>query len=262
MVCRHHRRLDHRHRRSAAHPGCHDRGHNSSVRYGRALALSAQGDRRRGGFRPARGRRLLAGSPESMNKAVRFVLVLIALPAPALAQRAPVLRQIKVPHSYYFREMYLPQVTSGPSSVTWSPDGTELIYSMQGSLWRQRLGSEEAKQLTAGGGYDYQPDWSPDGASVVFSSYRNDAIELRLLDLTSGDSRSLLADSAVSVEPRWSPDGTRIAFVSTAYEGRWHIFVAPFQSGRLGTPERITEDRDSGLPRYYYGVRDQYLSPT
>ena len=54
---------------------------------------------------------------------------------PVAAQREPVLRQIKVPHAYYYREMYLPQLTSGPSGVTWSPDGQELIYSMQGSLW-------------------------------------------------------------------------------------------------------------------------------
>src|SRR3954467_15336859 len=119
------------------------------------------------------------------------ITLLLSVPGvatPVWAQRAPVLQQIKVPHAYYFREIYLPQPTSGPSSVTWSPDGTELIYSMQGSLWRQRLGSEEAKQLTGGGGYDYQPDWSPDGASVVYSSYRNDAIELRLLDLRAGES--------------------------------------------------------------------------
>jgi TolB protein len=191
------------------------------------------------------------------------LLGLLALTTPVGAQRAPVLRQIKVPHGYYFREMYLPQVTSGPSSVAWSPDGSELIYSMQGSLWRQRIGSGEARQLTSGPGYDYQPDWSPDGRTVVYASYRDDAIELRLLDVPSGESRSLLADGAVNVEPRWSPDGTRIAFVSTAYEGRWHIFVAPLKpDGGLGTPERITEDRDSGLPRYYYGARDQYLSPT
>src|SRR4029434_11065657 len=82
---------------------------------------------------------------------------------PALAQREPVLKQIKLPHNYYYREMYLPQVTSGPSSVAWSPDGTELVYSMQGSLWRQRLGTTEATQLTDGPGYDSQPDWSPDG---------------------------------------------------------------------------------------------------
>ncbi len=187
----------------------------------------------------------------------------LTLTTPASAQRAPVLRQIKVPHSYYFREMYLPQVTSGPSAVAWSPDGTELIYSMQGSLWRQRVGSEEARQLTSGPGYDYQPDWAPDGRTVVYASYRDDAIELRLLDVSSGESRSLLADGAVNVEPRWSPDGTRLAFGSTAYEGRWHIFVAPLTpDGGLGTPERITEDRDSGLPRYYYGAHDQYLSPT
>jgi TolB protein len=51
---------------------------------------------------------------------------LLTLTTPVSGQRAPVLRQIKVPHSYYFREMYLPQVTSGPSAVARSPDGTGL----------------------------------------------------------------------------------------------------------------------------------------
>ena len=73
-----------------------------------------------------------------------------AAPATVQAQREPVLKQVGVPHAYYWREMYVPQVTSGPSAVTWSPDGTELIYSMQGSLWRQRIGSRVAQQLTAG----------------------------------------------------------------------------------------------------------------
>ncbi|HEX6433005.1 MAG TPA: hypothetical protein VFZ87_02125, partial [Gemmatimonadales bacterium] len=178
------------------------------------------------------------------------------------AQRQPVLRQIKVPHNYYYREMYLPQVTSGPSSATWSPDGKELIYSMQGTLWRQRIGSPDARQLTSGPGYDYQPDWSPDGRMVVYASYRNDAIELRLLDLASGSSRPLLSDGAVNVEPRWSPAGDRLAFVSTAHQGRWHIFVAGLGAAGLDPPVRITDDRVSGLPRYYYGAHDQYLSPT
>src|SRR5437879_7597103 len=90
------------------------------------------------------------------------VALLVAAAVPAAAQRQPVLKQVDVPHAYYWREMYVPQVTSGPSAVTWSPDGTELIYSMQGSLWRQRIGSRVAQQLTAGEGYDYQPDWSPE----------------------------------------------------------------------------------------------------
>ena len=85
--------------------------------------------------------------------------------------------------------MYLPQLTSGPSSVAWSPDSREVVYSMAGSLWRQKIDSGVAQQITDGLGYDYQPDWSPDGKSVVYVSYRQDAMELWLLDVESGRAR-------------------------------------------------------------------------
>jgi hypothetical protein len=62
-------------------------------------------------------------------------------------QRERVLKQIDVPHDYYYREMYLPQATSGPSSVAWSPDGRDVVFSQQGFLWRHRLGSKSADQL-------------------------------------------------------------------------------------------------------------------
>ncbi|HYR32057.1 MAG TPA: hypothetical protein VEO93_09065, partial [Gemmatimonadales bacterium] len=125
----------------------------------------------------------------SMRRALGLVAIWSAAAMPAVAQREPVLKQVGVPHAYYWREMYVPQVTSGPSAVTWSPDGTELIYSMQGSLWRQRIGSRVARQLATGDGYDYLPDWSPDGRLVVFARYAHDAIELQLLDLASGSVR-------------------------------------------------------------------------
>jgi hypothetical protein len=190
-------------------------------------------------------------------------LALVLLSGSAVAQRAPVLRQVKTPHPYYFREMLIPQVTTGPSGATWSPDGNELIYSMAGSLWRQRPEEREARQLTDGPGYDYQPDWSPDGRRVVYASYRDDAIELRLLDLASGETTPLLRDGAVNIEPRWSPDGSRVAYTSSRYQGLWHVFVVPVgPDGAAGQPRRITPERDSGLPRYYYNRKDQYLSPT
>src|SRR5580658_10053038 len=112
-------------------------------------------------------------------KLTAFAVVLLLLPGLGLrAQREPVLKQIDLPHPYYYREMYLPQLTAGPSSLTWSPDSKELIFSMGGSLWRQREGATTAEQLPGSTGYDYQPDWSPDGRWVIFTSYTGEALEL------------------------------------------------------------------------------------
>jgi TolB protein len=176
------------------------------------------------------------------------------------AERLPVLKQIDLPHPYYFREMYLPQLTSGPSSLTWSPDSRELIYSMAGSLWRQTIGTGVAQQLTAAA-YDYQPDWSPDGRWVIYSSYRNDAVELWILELASGVARPLLANGAVNLEPRFSPDGRRIVFVSTLYNKRFHIFTADIEGGKLKGVERLTGEHKSQLPRYYYSPYDHEINP-
>jgi TolB protein len=194
-------------------------------------------------------------------KTFLFALLSVASLQPAAAQRRPVLQQIDLPHPYYFREMYLPQLTSGPSSVAWSPDSKELVYSMGGSLWLQRIDSNEAQQLTDGPGYDYQPDWSPDGKSVVYVSYQQDAMELWLLDLETGKTMQLTTGGAVNVEPRWSPDGKRIVFVSTAYNKRFHIFRADVNDGKLENVVRLTGETKSSLPRYYYSAFDMEISP-
>jgi TolB protein len=190
------------------------------------------------------------------------VLLLAGMMVSALshAERLPVLQQIDLPHPYYFREMYLPQLTSGPGSLAWSPDSSELIYSMAGSLWRQKIGTGVAQQLTAAT-YDYQPDWSPDGRWVVYSSYRNDAMELWILDLAGGAPTQLLANGAVNLEPRFSPDGKRIVFVSTQYNKRFHIFTADISEGKLSNVQRLTGEHKSELPRYYYSPYDHEINP-
>jgi TolB protein len=189
-----------------------------------------------------------------------LVLLLAALPL-AAQQREPVLKQIDMPHRYYYREMYLPQLTTGPSSAAWLPDSRSLVYSMAGSLWKQSLDSGAASELTAGSGYDYQPDCSPDGHWVVYASYDNDAVELRVLDLETKQTRPLTSGGAVNVEPRFSPDGKKIAFVSSSYHGRFHIFVGDFSNGELTNLQRLTGETRSDLPRFYYSEFDHEISP-
>ena len=193
---------------------------------------------------------------------IRFrICVFVLLAVNCLAQRQAVLKQIDLPHSYYYREMYLPQLTTGPSAVAWSPDSRSVIYSMAGSLWRQDVGSRTAEQLTSGRGYDYQPDWSADGRWAVFARYNDDAVELWALDLRDRRAIQLTSGKAVNVEPRFSPDGTRIAFVSTSYKGHFHIFTGRFANGELTEIQQLTPENVSSLPRYYYSQVDHEISP-
>lgn len=188
------------------------------------------------------------------------LLALIAVPlAAAAATQTPL---IDAPHSYYYNELYLPQLTSGPSAVAWSPDSREVVYSMGGTLWRQRIDSGLARQLTDDVGYDYQPDWSADGRAIVYVCSRSRALELCQLDVASGARVQLTRGGAVNLEPRFSPDGARLLFVSTLYHRHFHVFVAPLQQGQLGEPQRLVEEVRSPLPRYYYSAYDHEINPT
>ncbi|HEY2662111.1 MAG TPA: CehA/McbA family metallohydrolase [Caulobacteraceae bacterium] len=199
-------------------------------------------------------------------------LVLAALVLAALAGaggataagREPVLKQIDLPHDYYWREQYLPQLTAGPSSAAFTPDGKALIYSMAGSLWRQAIGTDKAVELThAVGAYDYQPDVAPDGRSLVFSRYDGAAIELWRLDLESGREQKLTSAGAVNVEPRLSPQGKRLAWVSTEGTGHFNLFVADVGAdGALFGARRLLGDRKSKIDRYYYSAFDHALNPS
>ena len=154
-----------------------------------------------------------------MTRRIPALLALLALSAAeaALAARVPVLRQIALPHAYYYREMFLPQLTSGPSSVAFAPDGQRVVYSMGGSLWLQALDSDTAEELTYGPGYDYQPDFSPDGKSIVYARHHADTIELSDVEAVAralpkvpvARDEELEADKAhqaiASNEPLWEP---------------------------------------------------------
>ncbi len=197
------------------------------------------------------------------NFSSHFVALLVGWAPYQLCAAPPAapLPALDLPHSYYYREMYLPQLTSGPGSLAWAPDSRTLVYSMAGSLWRQSSDSRSAQQLTDGPGYDYQPDWSPDGRYIVYASSRGEAIELMLLDLESGRATQLTHGGAVNVEPRFSPDGHRIVFVSSAYHRHPHLFLAELHGTQIAAPVRLSGESKSTLPRYYYSAYDHEINP-
>ncbi len=197
-----------------------------------------------------------------MSRVIWFILLLCILSIQASAQRVPVLNQIDLPHNYYYHELYLPQLTSGPSSAAWMPDGKALVYSMAGSLWMQTVGSSEARQLTDDFGYDYQPDVSPDGKRVLFVRYSGESMDVMVYNLEEKKSFMLTDGKSVSLEPRWSPDGSMIAFVSTDESGHFLLHTATLNGNQLSDAKVLIADRKTEAKRYYYSAFDHAINPT
>ena len=191
-----------------------------------------------------------------------WALAAILLPLAADGAREAVLKQIDLPHSYYWREMYIPQPLAGPSAAAFAPDGESLVYSMAGSLWRQAVGSNDAREITYGPGYDLQPDWSSDGRWIVFVRYDKDAMELWRLEVATGKHQALTQSGAVNLEPRISPDGRRLAFVSTQSTGHFNLFVADLGDQGLANVRPLVAPRQTTLDRYYYSPFDHAINPS
>ncbi|MSQ91731.1 MAG: hypothetical protein EXR87_02195 [Gammaproteobacteria bacterium] len=183
--------------------------------------------------------------------------------AAAGAGREPVLKQVDLPHNYYWRELYLPQLTTGPSAAAFMPDGQELVYSMAGSLWAQRIASDEAIEIThSNAAYDYQPDVARDGSSIVFTRYDGNAMELWRFDVASGRQDALTANGGVNVEPRLSPDGAQLVWVSTAATGHFDLMIADIGNKGLVNVRPLVAPRQSSIDRYYYSTHDHAINPS
>ena len=64
-----------------------------------------------------------------------------------------------------------------PREASWAPDNQWIVYASDAAgnadLWKQRLGDPDPIQLTNSDANETQPDWSPDGRSIVFRSERD-----------------------------------------------------------------------------------------
>lgn len=109
----------------------------------------------------------------------------------------------------------------GRGSVAYAAPRDEPPLAADAAIWRLDTVSGLSIALSTGP-HDRDPDWSPDGAEVVFASVleRGRESQVSTLAAAAADGRAqrlliepLVAPDAVLAGPRWSPDGRAVAFV-------------------------------------------------
>lgn len=133
-------------------------------------------------------------------------------------------------------------VGNNPSQPSISADGSRLVFA------EQSLGYDIVRYSAPGSDdetgtrfiqstrFDGNPQYSPDGTRVAFSSARAGGIDVWVCD-ADGTNPVQVTSIGGAGSPRWSPDGSQIAFDSTV-AGSADIYVVGASGG---VPRRVTE---------------------
>lgn len=145
-----------------------------------------------------------------------------------------------------------------------SPDRTRIVFSSNRGdrdgnfdIFVMDADGGTPRRLTTEPGTDGEPVWTPDGASIVFTSSRTGAPQLYVISADSGDARPLTTAPAGNLAAAVSPDGRTVAFVSLRDGGPrvYRIGMDGTGEARVGTGV-LKEGAPAFLPggELLYGV--------
>jgi Tol biopolymer transport system component/C-terminal processing protease CtpA/Prc len=135
-----------------------------------------------------------------------------------------------------------------PNEAQWlrqpaiSPDGSTIVFSYQGDLWKVASSGGSATLLTAHEAYDGNPVWSRDGKRIAFSSDRHGNNDVFVMPSEGGIATRLTFHSADETPSDFTPDGTSVIFSASRQDdarnqqfpsgGLNELYSVPVQGGR------------------------------
>jgi TolB protein len=112
-----------------------------------------------------------------------------------------------------------------------SPDGTRIVFTSTGpedahqNVWMMDVDGRNKEQIIFCEDCDsLDPEWSPDGSMISFSSSMGGSFQLYVANADGSDAKRLTAINAMGGRNDWSPDGTQITFYAGA-QGSRQIYV-------------------------------------
>jgi Tol biopolymer transport system component len=124
----------------------------------------------------------------------------------------------------------------------WSPDGTSIAFTRildstgETHLYVMNADGTDQRPLLDDNTQGRDPAWSPDGTQIAYVRGLENASDIYILDLATGQKHQLTTNERGEYEPVWSPDGSRIAFRSNRDGGHpvmcsWEVMAdyQPFE---------------------------------
>ena len=145
----------------------------------------------------------------------------------------------------YMHNYYLPRPGTGaPWWPSWSPDGQWIAFSLQGSIWKMKVGEYKAYEMVHSEQYLSSPEWSPDGRYIAYSGRRDNVFSIFRIDTKTMEENRVTPKSINAEGPTWSPDGSLIAFSGKKKgSGDWKIYYSLSSGGEYN---RLTKTK-SGI---------------
>ena len=123
------------------------------------------------------------------------------------------------------------------STPSLNPDGTEVIFTYDGDLWKIAAAGGTATRLTAMAGNETYPRVSPDGNWIAFSSTQYGNADVYVMPYNGGDIKRLTFNSSNDQVETWSWDSETVYFQSNRYNSRSAYTI----NRQGGTPSRLFE---------------------
>lgn len=106
--------------------------------------------------------------------------------------------------------------------ISMSPDGSEIVFTYQGDLYKVSAQGGEAKQLTFHVAHDYHAVWSKDGSKIAFASDRYGNFDVYVMDAMGGPAERLTFHSASEKPFSFSADDQTVIFGATRQDDVKH----------------------------------------